>query len=812
MRAVEVAKRIGISTQELRRELGLVNFGIKPTDREIPDSVASGVIRVLRMKYPDRTPLIEDEPEVETTEAPAESEAESPESEKKEEEEPVAKKVKKKSKQSIDNITFIKQPEVVEEPKAKEAPAKAGKRKKTNWSKEAPEEEEVTFEEEETPTKVVSKPKKRVKITHKLTLDDVGDEGDIAELEEEMMAQEMERSLIKEQKKKKAKTQKVVKKEDQEQVQIKAKTGVVELPEVISVKEFAEKTGVQVPKIISELMKNGILATINQDIDYETAALIAAEFGVDVKRQAKDISSEELLAGNLETLLKEEDPEHLQTRPPIVTIMGHVDHGKTQLLDTIRDTNVIAKESGGITQHIGAYQVQHNEHKITFIDTPGHEAFTSMRARGAKVTDIAILVVAADEGMKPQTIEAMNHAKDAGVPIIVAINKIDKDGANVDRVKGQLAEHELTPEDWGGKTITVPLSALTGENIPQLLEMILLVAEVEDFKANPNRSAVGTVVEAHLDPSLGPVATVLVNTGTLKMMDNFVVGTTSGRVKRMVDHLGTNVKDLPPSGVAQIAGFDKVPVAGDVLQVMKSEKAVRQKIQEVQELHAEQARGGKGGIMDEIIRRIHSGRMKSLKLILKADTKGSLEAISQALAKIESDEVVPKIVHAGVGDISETDVMMAAAGDGVVMGFHVGINNQVRGIADKEGVECRKYEVIYDLVDDVKRILSGLLEPEKVETVLGSIEIREVFLTKKKSFIIGGKVTNGVVKTKTPFRVMRDGENVGEGTIKSLRRIQEQVEEMKAGNECGLQVETEVKIQAGDVLEDYVVEEVERTL
>lgn len=822
MRAVEVAKRIGITSQELRRELTEINFGIKAIEREIPDAIAFGIVRVLRNKYPDRVPSIVDEMKLPSDEEGLVQESAGEEIEPEVTELKIEPKPHRKlsDRQSIDSIKFIK-PEVIISKSLDKVPAPGSKSKpeevflNDKKKKKGSFRPEVSEDEEQLVQKVVHKPKKRVKITHKLTLDDVkggGQDQDIGSIEEDIIVEQLERNLIKEQKKIKAKSaRKVVKKEDIHQEQIKAKSGVVELPDIISVKELAEKTGIQVPKIISVLMKNGIMATINQLIDYDTAALIASELNVEVKKKSKDITSEDILKRDLQSLLQE-DPENLQPRPPVVTVMGHVDHGKTSLLDAIRKTNVIAGESGGITQHIGAYQIVHNDHKITFIDTPGHEAFTAMRARGAKITDIAILVVAADEGIKPQTIEALNHAKDAGVQIIVAINKMDKPGANVDKVKGQLAEHELMAEDWGGKTIMVPISALNGEGIPQLLEMILLVAELDNLKANANRTAVGTVIEAHLDPSLGPVATVLVNTGTLKIMDNVVVGRTYGRVKKIQDDIGENLVSLEPSGVGLIAGLDEVPLAGDILQAMKNEKAVRQKAQEIRKIEESGQGGDRGVLIDEIVRRIHAGKLKTLKLIIKADTKGSLEAITQALGKIDSDEVAPKIIHAGVGDITESDIMMASASQGLVLGFHVNAGNQVHAIADRQKVEFKMYEIIYKLVDDIKHILSGLLAPERIEKELGRMNIKEIFLTKKKTVIVGGLVVDGFIAADSLVRVLRKDEIIGEGKIVTLKRVKDAVKEVKAGHECGMQLEVSVKPEVDDVIVSYTVEERIRTL
>ena len=499
---------------------------------------------------------------------------------------------------------------------------------------------------------------------------------DKAEIYDELIAKEMEKEIVKSQRKQMAGKDTKKKEVKEEEVKVVAKDKVVEIPDVISVKEFSEKTGIGAAKIIGELMKNGILANINQKIDFDTAQIIADDLGVKIKKKISEASAEDVFKGNLEALLQEEDPSDLKERSPIVVVMGHVDHGKTSLLDFIREENVVKSESGGITQHIGAYQVEKNDKKITFLDTPGHEAFTAMRARGAKVTDIAILVVAADEGVKPQTIEAIQHAKEAKVPIIVAINKIDKDGADPDRVKGELGEYDLIPEEWGGSTIMVSVSAHTGEGVQTLLDMILLVADMENLKANPDRAAVGTVIEAHLDNSLGPIATVIINSGTLKVMDNIVIGGTHGKVKVMKDHLGKNVKSAGPSMPILIAGLSQTPQSGDIFQVVSDEKSARIQSQNVQTLQDADRFAGRG--IGEIISQIGAGEIKQFKLVLKADTKGSLEALGQSLAKIKNEDVGVKVILSGVGNVSESDVMMAAAAGGIVMGFHTSMNPNVK--------------------------------------------------------------------------------------------------------------------------------------
>lgn len=632
----------------------------------------------------------------------------------------------------------------------------------------------------------------------------------------EMVEQELEREIVKSQRKKTAG------KDDKSKVKSKndvsdgaLKIDKLEVGEVISVKELAEKTGINAAKIIGELMKNGILANINQQLDYETASLITSEFGIELKKKLSETSTADMLEGNLDIIIGEEDKDDLTDRPPIVTVMGHVDHGKTKLLDTIRQENVVAGESGGITQHIGAYQVEKNGKLITFLDTPGHEAFTAMRARGAKVTDIAILVVAATEGVKPTTIEAINHAKEAGVPIVVAINKMDLEGANPDRVKGELVEHGIQPEDWSGDTIMVPVSALKGDGIDSLLESVLLVAEVQELKANANRPAVASVIETHLDPGLGPVATVVVNTGTLKVGDCIVVGDSYGKVKAMVDDHGKRVTKAPPAFPVQIAGLSKTPQVGDILQVMKDDKSARDRAVEIATIRKSEA-FRMASSMNDIVAKIARGELSVLKLIVKADTEGSLEAIAKSLEDIKHDEVMVKIIHSGVGNVNESDVMMASASGAIIFGFHVDVPAQVNHSAERTGVSIKVYKIIYELIDDTRNILSGLLSPEVVTIELGKATVKEIFLTKKKEMIVGVKVDDGKIIKGCDVRIVRgdieEGAKPLEGKIESVRSVNQEVDEMNAPSECGIKYVGREPLKVGDVLEAYRTEEREKTL
>lgn len=595
-----------------------------------------------------------------------------------------------------------------------------------------------------------------------------------------------------------------------EEADLRKATGIVEIPDVISVNDFAQRSGIPVARVIGELMKNGILATINQQIDYDTAAIIAQDFGVKINRKREQASVEELMGGDLQSFIKEDDAENLQERPPVVVVMGHVDHGKTKILDTIRNTDVVAGESGGITQHIGAYQITHKDKRITFLDTPGHESFSAMRARGARVTDIAILVVAADEGVKPQTEEAYQHAKAAGVPLIVAINKMDKENADPNRVKNELGQKlGIALEEWGGEVAAVPVSAMTGEGINDLLDHILLIAEVNQYKANPNREAVGTVIESHLDKNLGPIATVIVNTGTLQVMDNVVIGESFGRIKRMMDHKGKSLRAVGPSGPVQIAGLSQVPLAGELMIVVKDEKTARDRALKIQ---AKKKIVASKNSLVELMSRIKQGRLKTLKIIVKADTKGSLEAIKSSLNKIDSAEVGIQVIHSGIGNVTMNDVNMAVSSMAVIFAFHVDTPTEVERLAEQYGIEIRPMKIIYKLLEEVSQILEGLLDPEIVEVEIGEAKVIQVFMSKKKDMIIGCKVVKGLMQNKVKVRVLRGDQLIGEGVIAGLQRGTEKVNEMKEGFECGIKLESEIKAEPEDLLQAYRIEKKKRTL
>ena len=578
------------------------------------------------------------------------------------------------------------------------------------------------------------------------------------------------------------------------------------LPEHITIKELADKMKVQASVIVKKLFMKGIMVTVNQDIDYEQAEEIALEFNCICEPEVKVDVIEELLRED------EESEEDMVARPPVVCVMGHVDHGKTSLLDAIRDTKVTDREAGGITQHIGAYMVSVNGQKITFLDTPGHEAFTAMRMRGANSTDIAILVVAADDGVMPQTVEAINHAKAAGIEIIVAINKIDKPNANVERVKQELSEYELIPEDWGGSTIFVPVSAHTHEGIDELLEMILLTAEVLELKANPKRTARGLVIEAQLDKGRGAVATVLVQKGTLHVGDPIAAGSSYGKVRAMIDENGRRVKVATPSTPVEILGLSDVPNAGEIFVSMDSEKEARNFaetfISESKNKLIEDTKTRMS--LDDLFSQIQSGNVKELNIIVKADVQGSVEAVKQSLVKLSNDEVVVKIIHGGVGAINESDVILASASNAIIIGFNVRPDAMAKATADREGVDVRLYKVIYNAIEDVEAAMKGMLDPVYEEKVIGHAQVRQIFKASDVGNIAGSYVLDGYFQRGCKVRVSREGEQIFEGDLASLKRFKDDVKEVKAGFECGLVLDGFNDIAEDDVIEAYIMVEVPR--
>lgn len=738
MRLVQVAKALGMTGQQLRKELQSVDFGIKPTDREVPDNLAQGIIRFVARKH------------------------------------------------NLDiNVDLIMQQEGID---VGEDIVQEG---------DQPESEQAVSR----PQSKGEQASEQVQILRKLTLDDVSQEAISRVKQQESTSRPTTKRDKEEAKDRQSGRSAPRKKPDHTvQQQIKKKEGTVTLPAQVSVKEFAEKTGVQVPQVIQALMKNGMMANITQNIDYDTAAIIASELGIDVAREQQAAKAEDLYHRNLEELLRDE-PEHLKPRSPIAVVMGHVDHGKTSILDALRQTDVVSGEAGGITQHIGASEVHHDGKSVTFLDTPGHEAFAAMRARGAQITDVAILVVSATEGVKDTTIEAIDHIKEAGVPLVVAINKMDLEGADPDRVKGELAAKELMAEDWGGNVPMVPCSAHTKQGISDLIDHVLLLAEMAELKANPDRRAVGTVIESHLDSKLGALASVVVNTGTLRTGDAFICGHTVGKVRAMTDSHGKRVKEVGPSGAVRISGFDEVAQVGDILQVVQNERTAR----DLQKQILDHAASNQKRSLADLVTRIHEGKLPQLKIVLKADTQGSLEAIQHSLEKLSNNEVQVRVIHGAIGTVTETDVMMASASDGAVVAFHATVPGSVLRTAEREGVEIREYDIIYKLLEDVEGLLAGLLVPEEEEKIVGHIEIKAVFMTKKSEQVVGGKVTDGSIK-RLPFRLQRGGEVVAQGRITSVRKVDHDIKEAKEGTECGLRTETNIPIEEGDILEVYMRE------
>ena len=594
--------------------------------------------------------------------------------------------------------------------------------------------------------------------------------------------------------------------------------GAIELPGTITVKELAELLGVNPADIIRELIKSGIFATINQLVDRDTASLVAGELGYEVAEAAQASSTNgtdgetdgPIAEATKEVLYEEDDPSLLQPRAPIVTVMGHVDHGKTSLLDAIRTTEVAAAERGGITQHIGASEVTHDGKRVVFLDTPGHEAFTAMRARGARVTDIAVVVVAADDGVMPQTLEAISHAKAAKVPIIIALNKIDKADANADRVKTELTEAGIVVEEYGGDVPLVPVSAKTRVGLDELIEMILLVADLQELKANPKRSAIGTIVEAQLDKNRGPVATALVQTGTLKVGDIIVVGETFGRVRALENDKGKRVTKAGPSSAVVVLGLSEVPAAGDILRVVSGEKEARAMVESRKAATA--AKGGEGSgraTLEDLYRQIQAGQAKELRVILKADVSGSLGAITHALEQLDQDEIRLNVLHEGAGDITDNDIMLAAASNAIVVGFNTKITDTARRAAEAEGVDVRLYDIIYKLTDDIEAALKGLLEPEVVEVVEGRAEVRQVFRVGKSTVIAGSFVTDGRI-VRGNARVWRGGKVIATDKIESLRRFRDDVREVAANYECGIGLANYHDLEVGDVIECFTSQTISR--
>ena len=616
---------------------------------------------------------------------------------------------------------------------------------------------------------------------------------------EDQLAEEVNKGV-----RKKKKTKKEIEREEIER-NAEAACGVVEIGDTITVKELCEKLGKPTADVIKNLIFLGVMAGVNQEIDFATAEKLCEKYEVIAERKEEET---ELEAFEEDTDVVE---ENLEKRPPIVTIMGHVDHGKTSLLDAIRKAKVTDTEAGGITQHIGAYTVTLNGEKITFLDTPGHEAFTAMRARGAQVTDIVILVVAADDGIMPQTKEAISHCKAANVPMIVAINKIDRPGANVDRVKQELTEHGLVAEDWGGDTICVPVSAKTGENLDSLLEMILLTAEMQELTADPNRKSKGTVIEAKLDKGRGAVASLLIQNGTLHVGDSILVGSTYGRIRAMFDDMGKKIKSAGPSIPVEVLGLSEVPAAGDRFVVVKDEKTARNMAEiRKDKIKTESHQASHRVSLEDLYSQIQEGKVKELSIIVKADVQGSVEAIRQSLEKLSTDDVKVRVIHGAVGAITETDITLAAASNALMIGFNVRPDSNAVAMAEKDGVDIKTYRIIYDAIEDVKSAMIGMLDPEYKEVVNGKAEVRMTYKISNVGTIAGCYVTDGKIVRNSEIRVIRDGIVIFESVLASLKRFKDDVKEVNKGYECGLSVERFNDLKEGDIIESFTMEAVKR--
>ncbi|MBM6817971.1 translation initiation factor IF-2 [Clostridium saudiense] len=630
------------------------------------------------------------------------------------------------------------------------------------------------------------------------TSDSEGKKSLVDEYEEEL-AESLNKGV-----RKKKKTKKELEQEEVER-NAEAACGVIEIGETITVKELCEKLGKPTNDVIKNLIFLGVMAGVNQEIDFSTAEKLCEKYEVLVEKKEEGTE--------LEEFEEEADvvEENLVKRPPIVTIMGHVDHGKTSLLDAIRHAKVTASEAGGITQHIGAYTVALNGEKITFLDTPGHEAFTAMRARGAQVTDIVILVVAADDGIMPQTKEAINHCKAADVPMIVAINKIDRPGANVDRVKQELTEHGLVSEDWGGDTICVPVSAKTGENLESLLEMVLLTAEMQELQADPNRKAKGTVIEAKLDKGRGAVASLLIQNGTLNVGDSILVGSTYGRIRAMFDDRGKKIKSAGPSIPVEILGLSEVPAAGDRFIVCKDEKTARNMADlRKQKIKADSHQASNRVSLEDLYSQIQEGKVKELAIVVKADVQGSVEAIRQSLEKLSTDDVKVRVIHGAVGAITETDVTLAAASNALIIGFNVRPDGNATAQSEKENIEIKTYRIIYDAIEDVKSAMIGMLEPEYKEVVNGKAEVRMTYKISNVGTIAGCYVIDGKIVRNSEVRVIRDGIVIFESTLASLKRFKDDAKEVAKGYECGLSIEKFNDLKEGDIIESFTMEAIKR--
>lgn len=853
----EVAKELNVTSKEIIEKLAEVGIEVKSYSSSLEEEHLGIIMDIFSQTYG----IDFSEAQKEMAKKAAEKEKEEPEKnapEKKEEPKETKKAEKQEKQEKKEEVKDgtakkeeVKKPEVKKEKKAepkkeeikKEEPKKKETKPKEEVKKSEPQKEKVQKPKKEEPKKAEPKPEQKkkpapapepkkkkkeqkpVKVEEPKAEDFVVKEDksvryvdtrtstvEIETIETRERLENMVTDRMRDMrggrnsKKKKREESKMIQKEQPKKPEPKKEVPkVIEIPETITVGDFAKAMGKTAAEVVKKLMMLGVMATVTQNIDFDTATLIADEFGIELKQEVV-VTKEDMLFAE-----EEDKPEDLKPRPPVVVVMGHVDHGKTSLLDAIRHTSVISTEAGGITQHIGAYGVRLNDRDITFLDTPGHEAFTTMRARGAQVTDIAILVVAADDGIMPQTIEAINHAKAAGVSIVVAINKIDKEGANVDRVKQMLVEHDLVPEEWGGDTVCVEVSAKKHINIDGLLEMVLLIADMLELKANPNKPAKGTVIEAQIDKGRGPVATVLVQEGTLKVGDIVIAGTAVGHVRAMINDKGRRVKTAGPSTPVEILGLSEAPSGGDHFRVVTDEKLARD-VAEARKQEQKETRFNSTVkvSLDNLFSQIDEGNMKELNVIIKADVQGSVEAVKQSLEKLSNDEVRVRAIHGGVGAVNESDVMLANASNAIIVGFNVRPDAGAAAAAERQEVDIRLYRVIYQAIEEIEAAMKGMLDPEFKEVVIGHAEVRQTFKVSGVGTIAGAYVTDGKIARNAEIRLVRDGIVVHEGKIDSLKRFKDDAKEVSDGFECGIGIEKFNDVKEGDVIECFIMEEIKR--
>jgi len=781
----EIAKELKLTSTEIIEELGKLGISLKNSSAQLTDEQLGIIFDVFTKMYDmGDEPIVKPERKPKKEEKKAEPKAEEPKKAEPKKEEAKKEEPKKKS-----------------APKAPPAPLKKKKEEPVRVAEELSDEDLIIKTQENTQRYVDTR-------TSTVELETIETRERLENMVTDRMRADDSRSKRKKNKgkEKNFKAEETIKpKAEPEKPRRKQEIKPIEVAETITVGEFAGKIGKGAAEIIKKLMMLGVMASVNQSIDFDTAQLIASEFEIEIVPEVI-ITKEDILFSE-----EEDKPEDLVPRPPVVVVMGHVDHGKTSLLDAIRDTSVASGEAGGITQHIGAYGVRLNDRDITFLDTPGHEAFTTMRARGAQVTDVAILVVAADDGIMPQTIEAINHAKAAGVTIVVAINKIDKEGANPERVKQMLVEHELVPEEWGGDTVCVEVSAKQRINIDGLLEMVLLVADMKELKANPNKLARGAVIEAQVDKGRGPVATVLVQEGTLKVGDIVIAGTAVGHVRAMVNDKGRRVKTAPPSTPVEILGLSEVPQGGDKFFVVKDEKLARDVAESRRHEQKESIFNQSVKVsLDNLFSQIDEGNMKELNVIVKADVQGSVEAVKQSLEKLSNDEVRVRAIHGGVGAVNESDVMLANASNAIIVGFNVRPDAGASAAAERQEVDIRLYRVIYQAIEEIEAAMKGMLDPEFKEVTLGHAEVRQTFKVSGVGTIAGSYVTDGKIIRNAEIRVVRNGIVVFEGKLAGLKRFKDDAKEVLENFECGITIENFNDVKEGDVIECFEMQEIER--